>query len=532
METMSWFDATGFANLAKTALKEAQKTIDKALDIKEEDVEHNIHSSLPSAVSVEGVPRSESEPQLSTVNKLNTSASLWGSFTGSFFENPKAQENGDLPDTADVQHEYLPAVDDQDGDLPATTDVQHEYFPAIPEEVEVVAENIPGEREAMVPKKKKRKKDESGSKEAPARPTNLISHQPKKAATFRPPTGKTHTPDSNSPPAEEEPPEEGNPADIREEILSFPPVVYRKKEPRNYSNRLSAISSESDRRSSSSCEVLGSCTPDSEPPPSLSSSSSGARLRQSGSFESVEVLTSPSSVEVLGSSSSENRYSSDSVSPLVEGEDVPELVEDSEPSVAEDSYTSASETLTSGTVLDLHHTDAVRDLMLKSTSSLDTSLTEPPRDVSAVRHMLDLVVQLDFYRKEPNAREFCSLGTGMLYRYTGLGHIIFKSLMGPHTPASLAREPGSTRLEMDQIRQCMDNKEPSRVKFRRAEPDPPLLAVRLGSARLEYQFASVWRITDRTRAPTTEKSVHSVFTTVGQTLRTTRSAKGKVFCLF
>ncbi|KAG8257804.1 PAB-dependent poly(A)-specific ribonuclease subunit 3 [Homalodisca vitripennis] len=76
---------------------------------------------------------------------------------------------------------------------------------------------------------------------------------------------------------------------------------------------------------------------------------------------------------------------------------------------------------------------------------------------------------------------------------------------------------------MDQIRQCMDNKEPSRVKFRRAEPDPPLLAVR--SARLEYQFASVWRITDRTRAPTTEKFVHSVFTTVGQTIRTTRSAK-------
>ncbi|KAG8241828.1 hypothetical protein J6590_077959 [Homalodisca vitripennis] len=80
---------------------------------------------------------------------------------------------------------------------------------------------------------------------------------------------------------------------------------------------------------------------------------------------------------------------------------------------------------------------------------------------------------------------------------------------------------------MDQIRQCMDNKEPSRVKFRRAEPDPRLLAVRLGSARLGYQFASVWRITDRTRAPTTEKSVHSVFTTAGQTLRTTRSAKVK-----
>lgn len=45
-----------------------------------------------------------------------------------------------------------------------------------------------------------------------------------------------------------------------------------------------------------------------------------------------------------------------------------------EPSLAEDSYT---ETLTSGTVL-----EAAKDVMLKSTSSLDTSLTEPPRDVS------------------------------------------------------------------------------------------------------------------------------------------------------
>ncbi|KAG8328766.1 hypothetical protein J6590_102002 [Homalodisca vitripennis] len=47
------------------------------------------------------------------------------------------------------------------------------------------------------------------------------------------------------------------------------------------------------------------------------------------------------------------------------------------------------------------------------------------------------------------------------------------------------------------------------------------------AARLEYQFASVWLITDRTRAPTTEKSVHSFFTTVRQTLRTTRSAKDR-----
>lgn len=52
--------------------------------------------------------------------------------------------------------------------------------------------------------------------------------------------------------------------------------------------------------------MLGSqSTPDSEFTTSMSASSSVARLRQSGSFESVEVLTSPSSVEVLGSTSSD-----------------------------------------------------------------------------------------------------------------------------------------------------------------------------------------------------------------------------------
>ncbi|XP_054287983.1 TATA element modulatory factor-like [Macrosteles quadrilineatus] len=338
MDTMSWFDATGFANLAKTALKEAQKTIDKALDIKEEDIEHVTQSSLTSPGAEtemwvdQGVPRSESEPKLSSSSKLSQSGSLWGSFTGSFFENPKLLEN-----------------------------------------------------------------DAKENPETPSRPTNFISNQPKKTATFQPPSAST----ANTSPSEAKTPDPSCPSDIREEILNFPPVVYRKKEPRNYNNRLSAISSESDRRSSSSCEVLGSCTPDSDPQHSLSTSSSVVRLRQSGSFESVEVLTSPSSVEVLGSTASEHRYSSDSISPIAEGEGPPELVDDSEPSVAEDSYTSASETLTAGTVLDLPQASSTsrdlmsasttsrdlmstsstsRDLMLKSTSSLDTSFTEPPRD--------------------------------------------------------------------------------------------------------------------------------------------------------
>lgn len=33
---MSWFDTTGIASFAKSALNTAQKTIDKALDIQEE----------------------------------------------------------------------------------------------------------------------------------------------------------------------------------------------------------------------------------------------------------------------------------------------------------------------------------------------------------------------------------------------------------------------------------------------------------------------------------------------------------------
>lgn len=34
---MNWFGATGFVTVAKSTLKGAQKAIDKALDIKEED---------------------------------------------------------------------------------------------------------------------------------------------------------------------------------------------------------------------------------------------------------------------------------------------------------------------------------------------------------------------------------------------------------------------------------------------------------------------------------------------------------------
>lgn len=83
-----------------------------------------------------------------------------------------------------------------------------------------------------------------------------------------------------------------------------------------------------------------------------------------------------------------SRYSSDSISPVAENEGVeviPELMEDEEEmSLAEDSYTSASESTLTATVLEFHQPDAMKDLMFKSTSSLDTSFSEgmSPRDVS------------------------------------------------------------------------------------------------------------------------------------------------------
>ncbi|XP_050724673.1 TATA element modulatory factor-like isoform X3 [Eriocheir sinensis] len=129
---MSWFDAAGFTSLAKSALKEAQRTIDKALDIEENEENILPPSTLP--VSPPAPPskglqeklKDESEsffasfgldkkkspltPANSPIDSSSTAAaaaaaaastakdggkaaaanmvgSLWGSFTGSFFEN-------------------------------------------------------------------------------------------------------------------------------------------------------------------------------------------------------------------------------------------------------------------------------------------------------------------------------------------------------------------------------------------------------------------------------------------------------------
>jgi len=79
---MSWFnqfDASGFASLAKTALKEAQKTIDKALDIKDEDDNDEV---LEESKSINDVDDQGSQQNISKLG-----SSLWNSFTNSVFED-------------------------------------------------------------------------------------------------------------------------------------------------------------------------------------------------------------------------------------------------------------------------------------------------------------------------------------------------------------------------------------------------------------------------------------------------------------
>lgn len=123
---MSWFEAKGL-NWAKSALKEAVASIDKALDIQEDNVggEKNpqVQTTLPTS-STSGAVRKQKLPgaanrersdspnlvatqQNSATKSTTVSApttptapmvsSTWGSFTGSFFENPNAQETITAP---------------------------------------------------------------------------------------------------------------------------------------------------------------------------------------------------------------------------------------------------------------------------------------------------------------------------------------------------------------------------------------------------------------------------------------------------
>ncbi|KAK7081030.1 TATA element modulatory factor 1 [Halocaridina rubra] len=113
---MSWFDTAGLTSLAKSALKEAQRTIDKALDIEENNEENaSAHKGLseklkdesenffasfglekkkspstPANTPVETLPSGRDAAEKSSPNPMV--GSLWGSFTGSFFDNASSSK--------------------------------------------------------------------------------------------------------------------------------------------------------------------------------------------------------------------------------------------------------------------------------------------------------------------------------------------------------------------------------------------------------------------------------------------------------
>lgn len=122
---MSWFDAAGFANIAKSALKEAQKTIDRALDIKDEPdvvvpVNTPVDPGLEDFFGTWGLTQSGNvkQPKKHSLSenseKEKISSSLWGSFTGSFFDtskeidkHDKLSSNSSLDDTVDGNNEHF-----------------------------------------------------------------------------------------------------------------------------------------------------------------------------------------------------------------------------------------------------------------------------------------------------------------------------------------------------------------------------------------------------------------------------------------
>lgn len=138
---MSWFDAAGFASIAKSALKEAQRTIDKALDIKDDDPSH-VPANTPVDPNNEdffgtwGISNSGNVKTLKKQSSEETSkdtkmsSSIWGSFTGSFFDTKASEKTAalnSLEDTTDIDTENFSrsklVVDDSDSHMSASENI-------------------------------------------------------------------------------------------------------------------------------------------------------------------------------------------------------------------------------------------------------------------------------------------------------------------------------------------------------------------------------------------------------------------------
>lgn len=82
LDTMSWFDTAGLASFAKTALKEAQKQIDKALDIQDDDETSSTTKNRKPPETSKTEPSTPSYGAKPTASIPTSSTSVWGSFSG------------------------------------------------------------------------------------------------------------------------------------------------------------------------------------------------------------------------------------------------------------------------------------------------------------------------------------------------------------------------------------------------------------------------------------------------------------------
>lgn len=408
---MSWFDASGIASLAKNALKEAQKTIDKALDIKEDEQHPDSRDPTLEAASDDffatwglksGVDTlatdkpsdadSSSQKESPKGNtKLNMTASLWGSFTGSFFENPRTPEGNAgayVGEGAD-----LVSLQPKKGGLIRTSSLKHDSR---------------NKEASTAAKKRKKSWDEGGVLSSlDSDETSALGDDPNELRSDEGFSRSKLVVQSEDPDADAEccamdskVVHVGQSTDVGDENAVV--VTHRRELPSAGSfkhNRLSVISSESDKKSSESVEVIGSecgssftTSPESEvglmsPDMSVSSSVTGVRsCAATSSPESVEVIPdTTSSVEVLGEPCS-GRTSRTTSSPYISPdsavapcsyeeafgelqtpvempqtkscdtsektspESVEVIPEEDDESVADDSYTSASESTATATV--------------------------------------------------------------------------------------------------------------------------------------------------------------------------------------
>ncbi|XP_046994565.1 TATA element modulatory factor isoform X1 [Schistocerca americana] len=451
---MSWFDASGIASLAKNALKEAQKTIDKALDIKEDEQHPETRDPTLEAASddffatwglksgVDTLPTDKpSDTDISSQkespkgnSKLNMTASLWGSFTGSFFENPRTSEAnaGVYGDESSDPVSLQP----KKGGLIRTSSLKHDSR---------------NKDASIAAKKRKKSWDEGGvlsymdSDETSALcddPSELRSNEGFSRSKLVVESEDTDA-DAECCAVDHKVVTVGQSTDDGDENAVV--VTHRRELPSTGSfkhNRLSVISSESDKKSSESVEVIGSecgssftTSPESElglmsPDMSVSSSVTGVRsCAATSSPESVEVIPdTTSSVEVLGDPCS-GRTSRTTSSPYISPESAvapcsyeeafgelqtpvempqtrsgdtsektsPESVEvipeEDDESVADDSYTSASESTATATVTIMEASGGrqfpqavIQSQPIGDSGLLGASRTEAPPEIPVATH--------------------------------------------------------------------------------------------------------------------------------------------------